>query len=260
MSQFFGGASRGECATSGVGRRRQLKSARRAWALGAMIAGVLTAIGCSTNPAPPPEAPPVASYVVGAPDLLRVSILPEPVITREVRVRPDGKVSIDLIGDVQAAGLSPQQIAASIQEKILRFKRDASVNVSVVDSPSQFVTVYGEVGAPGTFPLSSEMRISEAIGRVGGTRPFASENKIRIVRTSGGKTQVIRVRLKDIARGDLSTNIMVEEGDLIVVPPTGLARVGYAMQMLFFPFQPILSGASQVGAVAAGANTLSSAQ
>ncbi|MBK7947604.1 MAG: polysaccharide biosynthesis/export family protein [Deltaproteobacteria bacterium] len=202
----------------------------------------------------------MTNYVVGAPDQLQINVLPEPIIERKVRVRPDGKISVDLIGDVQAAGLTPRQIATSIEEKILRFKRDASVNVSVIDSPSQFVTVYGEVGAPGTFPLSSDMRISEAIGRVGGTRPFASQNKIRIVRTSGGKTQVIRVRLKDIAKGDLSTNIMVAEGDLIVVPPTAFARVGYAMQMLFFPFQPILNGASQVGAVAAGANTLSSAR
>lgn len=202
----------------------------------------------------------MTNYVVGAPDQLQINVLPEPIIERKVRVRPDGKISVDLIGDVQAAGLTPQQIATSIEEKILRFKRDASVNVSVIDSPSQFVTVYGEVGAPGTFPLGSEMRVSEAIGRVGGTRPFASENKIRIVRTSGGKTQVLRVRLKDISKGDLSTNIMVAEGDLIVVPPTGFARVGYAMQMLLFPFQPILNGASQVGAVAAGANTLSSAR
>jgi polysaccharide export outer membrane protein len=218
---------------------------------------LLMSAGCATAPAPPPAATPVGSYVVGAPDRLSINILPEPVLSRDVRVRPDGKISIDLIGDVQAAGLTPRQIATSIEQQIARFKRDASVSVSVVDSPSQFVTVYGEVSAPGTFPLQSEMRISEAIGRVGGTKPFASTNKIRIVRTSGGKTQVIRVRLKDIAKGDLSSNFMVEEGDLIVVPPTVLARIGYAVQMVFFPFQPIISGASQVGSIAAGTSTLS---
>lgn len=208
--------------------------------------------GCSVNTAPPPAAPPIPSYIVGAPDQLNVHILPEPVIERTVTVRPDGMISIDLIGDVQAAGLTPQQIAASIQQKIARYKRDAAVNVSVVQSPSQFVTVYGEVGVPGTFPLTSEMRVSEAIGRVGGTRPFASENRIRIVRTDGERTRVIRVRLKDIAKGDLTSNIMIEEGDLIVVPPTALARVGYAVQMLFFPFQPVLTTAGAVGGTAAG--------
>lgn len=205
---------------------------------------------------PPPQAPPIEGYVVGAPDNLRILILPDPEIERDVRVRPDGMISIDLVGDVQAGGLTPTQIAESIREKITRFKRDAAVSVTVIDSPSQFVTVYGEVTTPGTFSLTAETRVSEAIGQVGGTRPFASLNKIRVVRTDGANTQVLRVRLRDIEKGDLSTNFVVEEGDLIVVPPTGLARVGYAVQMLLFPFQPVISGAASVGAVAGGVNAL----
>lgn len=205
---------------------------------------------------PPPQAPPIEGYVVGAPDNLRILILPDPEIERDVRVRPDGMISIDLVGDVQAGGLTPTQIAESIRERITRFKRDAAVSVTVIDSPSQFVTVYGEVTTPGTFSLTAETRVSEAIGQVGGTRPFASLNKIRVVRTDGANTQVLRVRLRDIEKGDLSTNFVVEEGDLIVVPPTGLARVGYAVQMLLFPFQPVISGAASVGAVAGGVNAL----
>ncbi len=208
------------------------------------------------NPTAPPVAPPIEGYVVGAPDELRIHILPEPEIERDVLVRPDGMISIDLIGDVQAGGLTPTQIAASIQEKIARFKRDASVSVTVLDSPSQFVTIYGEVTTPGTFSLSAETRVSEAIGQVGGTRPFASLNKVRIIRTDGSDTKVLRVRLKDITNGDLATNFVVEEGDLIVVPPTGLARVGYAMQMLLFPLQPVLSGATSVGSVAGGVTAI----
>lgn len=222
----------------------------------AALAMLMLGIGCSTPHTLPPKAPPVEAYLVGAPDQLKVNILPEPAIERQVRVRPDGMISIDLIGDVQAAGLTPEKIAASIQERIVRFKRDAVVNVTLVDSPSQFVTVYGEVRIPGTFPLNTKMRISEAIGRVGGTKEFASLNKIRIVRADPDGTKVIRVYLKDISKGDLSSNIVVQEGDLIVVPPTALARVGYAMQMLFFPFQPLLSGVGSVGAVAAGAQTV----
>jgi len=212
--------------------------------------------GCLTpDPAPPPAAPPVSGYVVGAPDQLLVSILPEPEISREVRVRPDGMISIDLIGDVQAAGRTPFEIAAAIQQEIGRFKRDAAVNVMVVDSPSQFVTVYGEVVRPGTFPLDTDTRLSEAIGRVGGARPFASLNSIRVIRTIGQETEVIRVRLSDISKGDLSTNIAIRNGDLIIVPPTMLARIGYAMQMLLFPFQPLISGATAAGSIASGAQT-----
>lgn len=205
---------------------------------------------------PPPLAPPIEGYVVGAPDNLRILVLPDPQIEREVRVRPDGMISIDLIGDVQAAGQTPTQIAETIRERISRFKRDAAVSVTVLDSPSQFVTIFGEVGSPGTFSLTAETRVTEAIGQVGGTRPFASLNKIRVIRTDGTDTKILQVRLRDIQKGDLATNFVVEEGDLIVVPPTGLARVGYAVQMLLFPFQPILSGAAQVGAVAGGVNTL----
>ena len=200
-------------------------------------------------------APPIQGYVVGAPDTLLVTILPDPEINREVRVRPDGMISIDLIGDVQAAGQTPFEIAQAIQEEIGRYKRDATVNVSVVDSPSQFVTIYGEVGRPGTFELATETRLTEAIGRVGGTRPFASLNNIRVVRTNGTNTEVIAVLLADIKKGDLSTNLVIQEGDLIVVPPTWLARVGYAMQMIFFPFQPVVGTLGAIGGASQGVQT-----
>ncbi len=212
--------------------------------------------GCFTpKPAPPPPAPPVSGYVVGAPDQLLVTILPEPEISREVRVRPDGMISIDLIGDVQASGRTPFEIAAAIQQEIGRFKRDASVNVTVVNSPSQFVTVYGEVVRPGTFPLDTDTRLSEAIGRVGGARPFASLNSIRVIRTIGNETKVIRVRLSDISKGNLSTNIAIRKGDLIIVPPTVLAKIGYAVQMLLFPFQPFIAIGTAAGSVAAGSQS-----
>jgi polysaccharide export outer membrane protein len=202
-------------------------------------------IGCGgPRLTPPPAAPAAEGYIVGAPDDLRIHILPEPEIVRDVRVRPDGMISIDLIGDVQAAGRSPQQIADEIQTAIRRFKRDASVSVSLVQSPSQFITIYGEVATPSTIPLMRATRISEAIGQVGGAAPFAALNKVRVVRTTGSRTEVLTVRLKDIQRGDLSTNLVMREGDLVVVPPTMLARAGYVLQQLLFPFQPLFAPAS----------------
>jgi polysaccharide export outer membrane protein len=212
----------------------------------------LLPVACSTTPAGQPAPPPIEGYIVGAPDELRIHVLPAPEILREVRVRPDGKISVDLVGDVQAAGRTPFQIASDIQREISRYKRDAAVNVAVLSSPSQFVTVYGEVVTPGTFALETETRVSEAIGRRGGPRPFASQNGVRIIRAMGQGSKIIEVRLGDIQQGDLSTNVVVEEGDLIVVPPTILAKIGYAFQMLLFPLQPLLSGASTVGAAASG--------
>jgi polysaccharide export outer membrane protein len=214
-----------------------------------LVVGLALSTGCSTRVAPLPAAPVAADYLVGAPDELRINVLPEPEIEREVTVRPDGMISVDLIGDVQAATRTPLQIAQDIEERIGRYKRGATVNVTVVSSPSQFVTIYGEVSRPGTFSLDTETRVSEAIGRVGGTRPFASLNSVRVIRPTRAEPQIFEVALGDIQKGDLSTNIVVQEGDLIVVPPTVLARIGYTMQMIFFPFQPILGTAGTVGGV-----------
>lgn len=194
--------------------------------------------------------------MVGAPDVLLVHILPDPEIEREVRVRPDGRISIDLVGDIQAAGRTPLEISQEIQSEISRFKRDAAVNVTVVSSPSQFVTIYGEVLRPGTFALETETRVSEAIGRVGGATRFASMNGVRVIRPTGGNTEIVEINLGDIQKGDLSTNVVVREGDLIVVPPSFLARIGYAMQMVLFPLQPLISGASSFGAVYTGVSTV----
>ncbi len=222
-----------------------------------VVALGLGPVGCLTpQPQPPPAAPLTEDYVVGAPDELLVHILPDPEIEREVRVRPDGMISVDLVGDIQAAGRAPTAIAADIQQQIGRFKRDAVVNVTVVSSPSQFVTVYGEVAAPGLFPLDTETRISEAIGRVGGTKPFANLDGIRLIRSRGNQTEILIVDLDAISYGDMSTNFVLREGDLIVVPPTILARFGYAMQALLFPFQPLISAGSSAGAIAAGSSSI----
>ena len=236
--------------------RSFFRVSRRLPLLGATLLALLMTVACATNVRPPPQAPTAAGYIVGAPDELLIHILPDPEISREVRVRPDGMISVDLVGDVQAAGRTPLEIASDIQSQIARFKRDAAVNVTVVSSPSQFVTIYGEVVRPGPFALDTETRVSEAIGRVGGPKPFASLNGVRLIRSMKGQPKIYDIELGDIQKGDLSTNIVVQEGDLIVVPPTMLARIGYAMQMLLFPLQPLLSGAGQAGMISSGASAV----
>ena len=183
---------------------------------------------------------------MGPPDQLLVTILPAPEIERTAVVRPDGRISIDLIGDVQAAGRSVEAIGAEIQRRVARFKRDAHVTVSVAASESLAVTVLGEVRMPGTFPLTSETRVSQAVGLRGGTTMFGSKNKVRLIRTNGESTQMFIINLASIENGDLSSNMVMRGGDMLVVPPNVLARIGYAMQMLLFPFQPVLGTAGSV--------------
>ena len=119
---------------------------------------------CATSEGPPP--PPVSQpYRIGPPDQLHVTILPEPLIERTVVVRPDGMISIDLVGDIPAAGRTAQEVADDIQLRISRFKRDASVTVALSESLSTEITVLGEVTRPSTFPLSRETHLIEALGQ-----------------------------------------------------------------------------------------------
>ena len=227
------------------------RSSRRGGISLVLAAIVLLMAACSTPLAPPPVTPDAQTYRVGPPDQLFISILPDPVIERTAVVRPDGMISIDLIGDVQASGRTTEQIAEEIEQRVSRFKRDAKTTVSVASSQSIAITVFGEVRDPGTFPLTSDTRVSEAIGLRGGTTIFGSKRKIRVVRTNGETTRAFTIDLASIQQGDLSSNIMLRGGDMIVVPPNILARIGYGLQVLLFPFQQILSAGTGLFTAAA---------
>ena len=210
---------------------------------------LLDPIACvSVSPAAPPLMAQPVTYRVGAPDRIFISILPAPVIERVVTVRPDGKVSLDLIGDLQAAGMTPEEIAESVRVEIGRFKRNASVTVTVSAALSDTITLFGEVRRPGTFPIQHDIRVAEAIAQLGGTTNFASKRNIRVIRTARDPAQcwlhcepvILQVNLSRIQSGDLSSNIQLLSGDIVVVPPTILARIGYVLQQILFPFQPVI--------------------
>jgi polysaccharide export outer membrane protein len=188
-------------------------------------------------------------FEVGASDELRVTILPEPVVQEEVIVRPDGMISISLAGDVQASGRTVAQIGADIERRIVRFKREAKVDVALTAANSTAITVLGEVGGQGSFPLVKETRVSEALGMVGGLTTFAKRSEVRVIRTLGSEAQVFIVDMDAIVRGDQATNIVLHSGDIVYAPPSVWARVGYVVQAMLFPIQPLLG----IGMSAAGA-------
>jgi polysaccharide export outer membrane protein len=212
------------------------------WRAGMSLALLaLVALGCASyDLVPPPADTTFSAFRVGAPDQLEITILPEPVISRVSVVRPDGMISVDLIGDVPAGGRTIDEISADIERRISRFKRDASVTVALASAQSTGITVFGEVRSPRAFPLVKETRVAEAIGTVGGETLFGNVRKIRVVRSGGGETAVYDVNLSAIRGGDLSTNIMLVSGDIVYVPPTIFAKIGYAINALFLPFQPLL--------------------
>ena len=234
-----------------MGLRSHTGSIDRIAARAAALALALLGTACTTTPAPEPVAE-LGAYHVGAPDTLVVTILPDPIVAETVVVRPDGMVTIQLIGDVQAAARTPNEIAAEIEERIGRYKRGARATVAVLKAESSAVTVLGEVRSPGRFPLVKMTRVTEALGYVGGPTNFAKMSGIRVMRPTLSGTEVHPVDFDAIRQGDLTTNLALAGGDIVYVPPTVLAQIGYFVQQLFFPFTPIIGVAqSTAGTVLA---------
>ena len=149
-------------------------------------------------------------------------------------------ISVDMIGDVPAAGRTVDEISADIQKRISRFKRDPVVTVQLQSALSTGVSVLGEVRSPSSFPLVKDTRVLEAIALVGGATQFAKTSEVRVIRSGGGETAVYFVDLNAIRYGDLSTNIQLASGDIIYLEPHILAKIGYAVNALLFPFQPLM--------------------
>jgi len=211
------------------------------------IAALLVALGalaCGHSPNPAPDVKYV-DYRIGPPDKLIVTVLPDPSVVENVVVRPDGMITIQLIGDVPAGGKTTDEVATDIQNRVSRFKRGALVTVALAGAESPVVTVLGEVRNPTTFALTRQMRISEALGTVGGPTLFADDDEVQLVRP-GNPPRVIEVDMDAIRDGDLRTNVQVYGGDIVYVPPTALASVGYAIQQVLFPFTPFFGAAGAV--------------
>jgi protein involved in polysaccharide export with SLBB domain len=140
------------------------------------------------------------------------------------------------------------EISTHNQHRNNRIKRGAAVTVSQVSSDSNSVTVLGEVRDPQSLALLKQTRVAEAVARVGGPIFTGNEDSIRVVRSGSGEAVVYEVDLDAIQAGDLRTNIVLTEGDIVYVPPTWWAEVGYVVQAILFPFNPLLG----LGMAAAG--------
>jgi polysaccharide biosynthesis/export protein len=167
-------------------------------------------------PAPPSEAPP--DYVIGADDTLHVAVWKEPDLTVTLPVRPDGKISMPLLDDVQAVGLTPMQLAESVKEKLKKYIADPRVTVVVTAMNSRRIFVTGEVNHPGAMALLPNMTVLQAIAAAGFTQ-FANPKGIYLLRTGNGRQQKIPFNYKDVVKGKHpDENIPLKPGDTIVVP------------------------------------------
>jgi polysaccharide export outer membrane protein len=159
---------------------------------------------------------PSSGYVIGPGDVLKVTVWKEPDLTLDVTVRIDGKITVPLLGDVQAAGRVPSQLAGALVTELGRFIENPRVTVSVSQATSARFYVVGQMMRPGEFPLSGQMTVLKALALAGGFKEFAKPESIVIVRED---QRVIPFNYKHIAEGkDMSQNVLLAAGDTIVVP------------------------------------------
>jgi polysaccharide export outer membrane protein len=171
-----------------------------------------------SSPATPLVLP--DDYVIGLEDILSVNVWKEPELSvKEVVVRPDGKISIPLIGDIQASELTPMQLQARITERMKEFVSAPSVTVVVLRIGSRSVSIVGQVAKPGIYYLGSPMTVLELLARAGGIGPDANKKKISIVRNEGGRSVSYPFNYKEVSKGvNLKQNIELKNGDVVIVP------------------------------------------
>jgi polysaccharide export outer membrane protein len=158
-------------------------------------------------------------YKIGAQDVLRIDVWKEPEISRTAPVRPDGRISLPLINDVQAAGLTSTQLAAVISDGLRKFITNPQVTVGVTEINSRRVYVTGEVTRPGAFPLLPNMTVLQALSSSGGFSQFAKLKGIYVLRTEDGKQVKHPFNYKEVISGKKpELNIQLQPGDVIVVP------------------------------------------
>ena len=159
------------------------------------------------------------NYLIGPEDELIVTVWRAPDISRTVPVRPDGKISLPLLNDVQASGLTPMQLSSEITSRLSKFISAPQVTVIVTKVNTQRVFVIGEVGRPGAYPLVPGMSVLEAISSAGGLTPFAKQTKISILRMENGKPNRLPVNYKEVLSGRRpEQNVSLKPGDTVVVP------------------------------------------
>jgi polysaccharide export outer membrane protein len=161
-----------------------------------------------------------AGFVIGPNDILSVVVWRNKDFTNDVVVRPDGKITMPLLNDVQAAGLTPEQLGSNLTKAIAKYQEDPNVTVIVKQILSRFVYITGAVGHSGQFPMTDHMTISNLISLAGGVSDFGKLDKIVVIRFEKGHSIAIPINFKELRKGqNLSKNdIALKPGDQVIVP------------------------------------------
>ena len=192
-----------------------------------LLSGVLAAQAAAAPPAATlPVADPSAakphddSFVIGNDDVLAINVWNEPNISRSIPVRSDGKISLPLVGEVQAAGRTPMKLEQEIASRLQNFISQPEVSVMVQQINSQKFNVLGQVGHPGTFVIANSPTVLDAIALAGGFRDFAKQKAIYVLRQNADGTETrLPFNYKDVIKGkNLAQNVKLQPRDTIIVP------------------------------------------
>jgi polysaccharide export outer membrane protein len=178
--------------------------------------GTNTAAANTTTTAKPHDD----SFKIGPDDVLAINVWKEPDISHSVPVRSDGKISLPLVGEVQASGQTPKQLEAEIAKKLTNYISEPEVTVIVQQIKSQRFNILGQVARPGTYPLSNPTTVLDAISLAGGFRDFAKKKSIYVLRQmADGSSTRLPFNYKDVIKGkDPQQNIRLEPRDTVFVP------------------------------------------
>ena len=190
----------------------------------ALIVTSLVLGGCASAPlaASPNMAAPATDYLIGPGDGVNIIVWRNPEVSMSVPVRPDGKITTPLVEDLPAAGKTPSQLARDIEKSLAKFIQQPVVTVVVtnfVGTYGEQIRVIGQAAKPQALPYRTDMSLMDVLIAVGGVTEFASGNKASIIRNVDGKLQKLPVRLNDLIKdGDISANISMRPGDVLVIP------------------------------------------
>jgi polysaccharide export outer membrane protein len=180
-----------------------------------LVFGFVAAIGAGS----PAGAQQLPDYLVNPGDTLDISVWKEPDLTMKVIVRPDGKLSVPLAGDVVAAGRTIVQIQTEITSRLIKYIPEAVVTATLTGIDGNRVYVIGQVTKPGTFVMNPRLSVLQALSLAGGMTPFAGVNDIIVLRGAGAHQKVLRFRYGDVSKGkSLEENVPLEAGDVVIVP------------------------------------------
>ena len=158
-------------------------------------------------------------YIIGPTDVLEINVWREPDLSRTIPVRPDGKITLPLLNDVQASGLTPLELKAGIEKRLAEFVESPTVSVAVLEIHSKNIFVLGQVESPGQYPLQQDLTVLQALSLAGGLAEWADKGDVVILRNENGKQSRIKFDYKNVSKGKhLEKNIVLQPGDTIIVP------------------------------------------